>query len=674
MNTTPTATHTESIHRSRWTALRRLPGPRGGRPLLLVPGATTAYLGFNSGGYFGGEIADVAIALLLALLLMVTVASRPFAGWTPSGVVVSGALAAFAAWLLLSSGWSHAPARALLEFDRALVYLLAFALMASMPRRPGDVAVLLRWVLAAIVAVAAAGLATRLMPDVVGAFPGRDPSRLSWPLTYWNAMGVICAVGWVLALHGAAGGREPLWMRALAGACLPVLATAGYLPLSRGGIATAVVGGLLFVVLARPPRLLVTLLTAGPSVAVALVTAYHADVLTTAGFARGAGPAQGHREAAIVVACAAGAALLRVLASRLDPLTDRLAARSGRRGFLAAVAVIAVALIAAGVAIDAPSRVREQYRAFVNGNVVDPGKDTRQRLTSSGNNGRLALWRVSRSSFSAEPWHGTGAGTFEVRWARERPIEMQALDGHSLYLETLGELGVVGLALLVLALGGILLALGRGLRGDERHAYAAACAAGLALLAHAAIDWDWEMPALFVWLFAAGGLATARPAGGAERPGPPRLARVVCGIACLLLAVTPYLVGASDRDLRRAWSAFARGDCPAATDAALDSAGALSQRPEPYELIGYCDLQGGQVPLGLRAMSAARRRDPENWRFAYGLALARAFAGTDPRDVLAVARRLNPLEPEVRTFARAVRRSHGPAGWHRAAVRARLPF
>ena len=53
----------------------------------------------------------------------------------------------------------------------------------------------------------------------------------------------------------------------------------------------------------------------------------------------------------------------------------------------------------------------------------------------------------------------------------------------------------------------------RRLRGPGRHAYAAFLAAAVALLIHAGVDWDWEMPALFVWFFGAAGVVlAARPA------------------------------------------------------------------------------------------------------------------------------------------------------------------
>ena len=78
------------------------------------------------------------------------------------------------------------------------------------------------------------------------------------------------------------------------------------------------------------------------------------------------------------------------------------------------------------------------------------------------------------------------------------------------------------------------------LGGPERHAHGAFLAAGADAAGTPAIDWDWEMPALFVWFFGAGGVALAARDGarsassGARRGSSPRW-RV------LVLALTPAL-------------------------------------------------------------------------------------------------------------------------------------
>ncbi len=139
------------------------------------------------------------------------------------------------------------------------------------------------------------------------------------------------------------------------------------------------------------------------------------------------------------------------------------------------------------------------------------------------------------------------------------------------------------------------------------------------------------------------------------------------------MAVAPATVVASQAALDRGTRAFRAADCTGAVDGALDSIGALASRPEPYELLGYCNLRAGQDELGLAAMQAARRRDPENWEFAYGLAVAQALNRQDPRPAAALALRLNPLDVRAQELSKALQRG-GPGRRARAAARARIPF
>ena len=88
---------------------------------------------------------------------------------------------------------------------------------------------------------------------------------------------------------------------------------------------------------------------------------------------------------------------------------------------------------------------------------------------------------------------GEGAGGFERIWLRERRALLYVRDAHNLYLETLAEVGPVGLSrcssrsLVPLAV----------VRPGVREPVGRAClAAYVALLAHAALDWDWELPAV----------------------------------------------------------------------------------------------------------------------------------------------------------------------------------
>src|SRR4051795_301411 len=112
---------------------------------LTLPGVVTAWLGFRAGGFFPGQVGLVATVLALLLVLRITVAQRPFEGWSPALALGSGALAGLAVWTLASSAWSDAPARALSEFDRTLLYGLVLVLTGSAAARVGDMRMLLRW-------------------------------------------------------------------------------------------------------------------------------------------------------------------------------------------------------------------------------------------------------------------------------------------------------------------------------------------------------------------------------------------------------------------------------------------------------------------------------------------------------------------------------------------------
>ena len=589
--------------------------------------------------------------------------------------VACGALALFGTWQLASGSWSDSPGRALIEFDRTLLYLLVLAGAGSFAAHDGDLATALRWVWLAMLAICVCSVATRLFPGSFSISLSPNAQRLDFPLTYWNALGALAMLGGVLALHLSASSGEGALARVAGAASLPVFATTLYFTFSRGSVAVSAVGLVAYVVLARPRRLLTALVAAVPA-AWAVHAAYGAGALARSDYAATAAARSEGRHVALVLAgCVALAAVLRIAGLWLDARTDRI--RVSRRA-RAAVAAVVAAVCVAGVVLaltagDLVDRIDEQRNEFTSGAAVDTSEDARDRLASFGSNGRVDQWRVARDTFEAAPWRGEGAGTYRLAWELRRPSPpLQVVDGHSLYLETLAELGIPGLVLLAVALGALLLAGARRLRGPGRHAAAAFVAAGLALLVHAGLDWDWEMPVLFGWFFAAGGIAAAARGGAAREVGPPRLGRIVAGLALLLVAVTPALVWSSQAALDDSQAAFDRGDCTRAVDRALDSVDRLRVRAAPHAIVGYCDMRARQPGLAVAAMRRAEARDPRNWEYHYGLAIARALAGQDPRADARTAVRLNPLEPIALDLERSLQRAR-PARWPSIAGRAQIP-
>ena len=104
--------------------------------------------------------------------------------------------------------------------------------------------------------------------------------------------------------------------------------------------------------------------------------------------------------------------------------------------------------------------------------------------------GASRLWHTSWDAFRAHPLAGTGGGTFWQLWAASPRQTFATLEGHSAYFETLAELGVVGLALLLALLFPPLAA---AVRARRTPLVPFVLAAFVGWLAHAGVDWDWEL-------------------------------------------------------------------------------------------------------------------------------------------------------------------------------------
>jgi O-antigen ligase len=120
------------------------------------------------------------------------------------------------------------------------------------------------------------------------------------------------------------------------------------------------------------------------------------------------------------------------------------------------------------------------------------------RLTTAKGT-RSDLYRVAFDGFEEHPLRGDGAGGFTVRWMQHRRVYEAVRDAHSLELETLGELGAVGGLILLAFLATLVWAAVRSRirRAALPRAHAAAVGAACSVwVAHSAVDWDWQMPAL----------------------------------------------------------------------------------------------------------------------------------------------------------------------------------
>lgn len=646
-----------------------LSGPAG---LLaaLGPGALIVFLGFNAGAFYPGTTGLMAVLVLVALLGRVTLAFAPAAGASRAGALVLVALALLAALSLLSSIWSSAPGRALADWDRVLLYAALFALGGSVPYTRGRLRIGLWSVGVGIVVVVGTGVLSRVAPDVLHTRPDVVDERLSYPLSYWNGLGLLGCVGMLLALHATSDPDEPRPVRVLAAAVLPLLALGVELTLSRGAVAAGAVGLVVYVLLARPRGLVLGGLAAGVPAAVIAFAGSRADLLTSEASRTAAAASQGHSLALVLVAATLAAGLLRFSALGVEARFARADARW--RVATRAFAGLAAAVVLGAVVLGAPAGIARQYHHFVSGAPVDASGTA--RFTQVGDNGRLAHWRVALDTWRDHPLLGTGAGTYENEWARRRDTDLTVVHAHSVELGMLSDLGLAGLGLLLVTLGGLAVGVARRARGRDRAVQAALLAALVAWALHSATDWTWELPGASAWVFGLGGLALARRRGTGVGLRPlGSTARLVAGVGLLVLGLTPALMALSQGKLDEAVAALRARHCSTAIDRALASSSTLGARPEPYEVLGFCDVRIGRPELGELMLRRAAERDPGSWEYRYGLAIVRGAAGQDPRPALRLARELNPLSPLVREATAAFRRAKGPAGWRRAALRAKLP-
>jgi O-antigen ligase len=130
------------------------------------------------------------------------------------------------------------------------------------------------------------------------------------------------------------------------------------------------------------------------------------------------------------------------------------------------------------------------------------------------------FWSVALSAFGDHPIRGLGAGGFEAEWRRRRTILYSARDSHSLYLETLSELGIVGMLALVTVVVGVAACARRAFRLDPALS-AGWIAVVTAWAVHAGLDWDWEMPTVSLFGFALVAAIVAQADAGSTPAGAP---------------------------------------------------------------------------------------------------------------------------------------------------------
>jgi len=543
--------------------------------------------------------------------------------WPPrAALVAAGALAAFAVLTLLSVGWAVSDEKAFLEFTRVLMYLgvLVVVALAVTRRTAASVA---DGIAVGIVAVILLALASRLFWGDVG--PGAPPSffpvrsRLHYPVNYWNGLAILAGLAFPLLLRAAVAQR-PAWLRALALVPVPAMASAIYLTSSRGGYVTAAVGVIVFCALtSRRLSAIVATAIAGGGAALAIEGMLARDALVNGPLGSAQASSEGESAALLMVLLGVSCAGLYWAWCRYAGWELRLklplAAKAG-------IALGAIAVLAVAVAAYDPVDKFETFKKPSGPDVgLVEGDFTRSHLISSTGSGRWQLWTSAVDEWETKPVLGRGAGSYQSWWMEHASLPLFVRDAHSLWLETLAELGLVGLLLLVIAIGtGFVAAIARmGRLGPDRPLVAAMAGVLAAFVVAAGIDWMWELSIVGLVAIVALGILVGRATEASPRSaavGSPlrrrvlRTAGVGVALAAILFVAVPML---AQNRLEASQAAAARGDAAAAIEAADDASAVQPWASTPYLQLALLEEQQGNLGAANRHVEDALERDRSDW-------------------------------------------------------------
>jgi O-Antigen ligase len=632
------------------------------------------YLGLSGGGYDIVARSQIGILAWWAVLVGAIIGILPRTRLSPLAWATVALLAAFFVWTWIATGWTQSEERTLAETARLGTYLGVLVLALCLASR-GALRPMLCGLAGAIALVSALAVLSRLIPSWFPADVTRmiyATSRLSYPFDYSDGVGEFAALGFPVLLYVATGARS-LVGRALGVAAIPVVTLCVALTVSRGGILATAVGVVFFFALVpdRLPRIGTGLIAAAASAVVLLALFHRAGVRYVL---HGQAPAgQRHAMLAVVLLASAAAGLVQAGATILLRRRERprWSVVSPRGGAIvgAAIAAAVVAVVLFGIASGTDHHLWQQFKR-ANG----PATGSQySRLLSIAGSHRYQYWQAAIAAFKTSPWKGIGPGTFEFYWAQHNTLNEFVRNAHSLYLETLAEAGIIGLALIA---GFLALALVGGAarsfrkQGEPRLAVASAVAGVAAFCAAAAFDWVWQIgviPIIAMVLVAvavapvspsreasrsARGLAGRRIAAGF---GGQRIAagfggqRIVLGLGCL--AALWAIVGplSTTTALRSSQSASSHGNLrKALTDAATaqeiepGSASPRLQRALILEQLG--DVSGASQAIG-----QAEQRERTNWRIWLVASRIATEAGK-PAVALSDYRRARSLNPTSPIF------------------------
>jgi O-Antigen ligase len=613
------------------------------------------FLGLNGGGYDPIVRDQIGIAVWWGVLLGLGVGALPLNRLRYGSWLALGLLAAYVGWVALSCIWTDATHNTVEDVGKVVTYLGVFSLALSIRGEKGARR-MVSALGAGIAVIALVALISRLHPAWVPAasqtveqFKG-NRFRLAYPLGYWNADASLVAIGLPLLLYGASSARHTI-TRALAAAALPALALMVYFTFSRGGMLAATFGVAVFFALAhdRLPKA-VTILTAGAGAAI-LVVASHQRHALAEGFANAAGHHQGNQVLVMTLVVCAGVGLIQAGLTTAIKYGQRPAwtVVSRRASLIILAGTLSVVLVAA-VALGGPGKASHAWSEF---KAAKGTTNSAARLESFSSNGRWPIWHSALEENSSAPFLGRGAGSFEGWWAQHKSRTEYVQNAHSLYLEALAELGLIGFALLVGFLAWVFVAGGRTYRrasSRRRTQIAAALAGCAAFCLGSAYDWLWQIAVLPIAFLL---LASVIVSAGDRHSGKPfPIAGRLVGAAISVVAMVAIAIPLSSSiAVQKSQAEFRAGNLSGALVHASDARHATPFAAQPWIQEALVLEAQGQSGAALRSAREATRVEPKEWRAWVVRSRLEAMTGHSAA-ALSAYRQARNLNPDSQLFDR----------------------
>lgn len=502
--------------------------------MLFAAGVTAILtaIGLKTGGGLGvGTTTTVEMLLQIGGGIAAALAILAGGGQRPAGATCVALFGVLVLVTMLSISWLFAPSDSWLETSRTLAWMSTFVIGVVCARILSD------WweeLLFALIATAAILSLYALLTKVAPASLSSDEiyARLRQPYSYWNAVGLTAAMGVPGCLWLAIRERGHNATKALAYPLTALMMPAILLSYSRGALLALVIALIIwFIFTPHKLRTFVVLAVGTTGAVLVSLYAFGRNALTTDSVRLDLRTDAGHEFGIALLAMLALALIVGLIiefAVARKPPSETLRRRAGT-AILVALALVPILAFGALVKSDrgVTGSISHAYSTLVDPDAVTPNNNP-GRLTEIGSV-RSRYWNEALQIFRAHPVKGTGAGSYVIARPRYRKDYITVRHAHGYIVQTLADLGLIGLFSSLALLVAWLLAAGKStwlLRRlpwedpvprrpltPERIGILTLGIITVTFGVHSFVDWTWFIPGTAVPAMLAAGWVAGRGPG-----------------------------------------------------------------------------------------------------------------------------------------------------------------